>query len=428
MAVIQSATPASGAYLSSMQQVYAGLTAGDSIILVVGTASSIGDVCNIPTDTQGNTWRRLPSAHNDPAFVGIEAFIAQNVAAGANTITVTDSGGYMLSVMSYELSDVAAVGSPLDSVGSATGLTPTISVSSNEVTDNANDQIIMVGGISAIGTMTVGSGYSNLLQTNNTQNFGMQHKVVAATGVQSGSMASSTTGQSFAGLIIALASVSQGNYPTYSSNTIAGAGADDTGSGGTGVWSSPGSITASDNTRASTTNAGLVASHYLKASNFGFAIPAGATILGITVAIERIRSGGIIGQIRDSSIKLYKAGTLVGTDHADVDTNWPTTEALTYRGSSSDLWGTTWSASDINNSGFGVGIASAASAGTGNRVANIDAVYVSVAYVVASATGGKPQVKISGAFAKKTVKYKTGGAFAAKTMKVKVGGSFIQAV
>lgn len=96
---------------------------------------------------------------------------------------------------------------------------------------------------------------------------------------------------------------------------------------------------------------------YLKCTNFGFSIPGGATIDGIEVIIERkasVQSG--VFWVRDFTVKLYKAGTIVGTDKADTTLKWPTSDTDKTYGSSSDLWGETWTDSDINNSGFGIGI------------------------------------------------------------------------
>ena len=57
---------------------------------------------------------------------------------------------------------------------------------------------------------------------------------------------------------------------------------------GTVTWTSPGNILSSDNTYAtagiSNTNPD---SHYILAKGFGFSIPAGATINGISVSIEK---------------------------------------------------------------------------------------------------------------------------------------------
>lgn len=54
---------------------------------------------------------------------------------------------------------------------------------------------------------------------------------------------------------------------------------------GTVTWVNPDNAKASDDVRAIMYYGG--SSHYLKATNFGFSIPAGATINGIVVEIEK---------------------------------------------------------------------------------------------------------------------------------------------
>lgn len=92
--------------------------------------------------------------------------------------------------------------------------------------------------------------------------------------------------------------------------------------------------------------------NYFKTTNFGFNIPAGATITGIVVDIERKVDNNTNGQ--DASVKIVKGGLISGTEKAssaiysDVDTY------VTYGSSTTDLWGLTWTPSDINASNFGV--------------------------------------------------------------------------
>lgn len=146
-------------------------------------------------------------------------------------------------------------------------------------------------------------------------------------------------------------STSGPNYP--------GTGADET-SVGTVVWSSTGNITTDNGTFARGRNTGgsSLTTHYLKATNFGFSIPSGATIDGITVEIKR--SGvNLTGAYpadfpSDNSIKIVKGGTISGTDKSSGAT-WANS-TLTYDtfGSSSDLWGTSWTDTDINSGTFGV--------------------------------------------------------------------------
>lgn len=127
----------------------------------------------------------------------------------------------------------------------------------------------------------------------------------------------------------------------------AGAGADNA-AVGTVAWNSPSSIVGSSgNTGATITTSGT--SHYLEGTAFGLAIPSGATILGIQLAIPHLVSA--FSSAQDSGVYLLKAGSVVGSNHS-VGASLVGNSTLVY-GSSTDLWGTTWSPADINNSGFG---------------------------------------------------------------------------
>lgn len=127
---------------------------------------------------------------------------------------------------------------------------------------------------------------------------------------------------------------------------------------GSGVaWSSPGNASSSDNSRASATltdSSGV--SQNLQATNFSFSIPAGATIDGILVEIEKSELGSDPAlNINDSSVQIIKGGTAGGTDKAD-GANWATSDAYTSYGGASDKWGHSWTRDDINASNFGVQI------------------------------------------------------------------------
>ncbi|MBP9813902.1 LamG domain-containing protein [Candidatus Woesebacteria bacterium] len=174
---------------------------------------------------------------------------------------------------------------------------------------------------------------------------------------------------------------SQGSIDTAGTtgDTAPTSGANDAGYGSI-AWSNPTNIYASENTRASVTLSGTTATNYLSASSFGFAIPSDATIVGITASIERIRNGGSTGQARDSVVSLVKSGTVTGNNKAATGTNWPTGEAAATYGSATDLWGTTWTPSDINASNFGLVVAAVGNTATTNRVANVDRVLINVAY------------------------------------------------
>lgn len=94
-------------------------------------------------------------------------------------------------------------------------------------------------------------------------------------------------------------------------------------------------------------------SKYLKVTNFGFSIPNSATISGIIVTVDRVDSSGN-GSVYDYRVRIVKNGTIGTTDKSSLIA-WSNGfyETINY-GSSSDLWGETWSFSDINSSTFGI--------------------------------------------------------------------------
>lgn len=100
---------------------------------------------------------------------------------------------------------------------------------------------------------------------------------------------------------------------TTSGPNSAGTGANDA-SVGTKAWTST-SITASDNSYATigssmTTNQ---TTQYLKCTNFNFAIPAGATINGITAEAELAEQDGF-GSTTDIAVRIVKGGAIGSTD------------------------------------------------------------------------------------------------------------------
>jgi len=122
-------------------------------------------------------------------------------------------------------------------------------------------------------------------------------------------------------------------------------------------WSNPGNITADDNADASTLNFDSdEVNYHLRSHSYGFTIPAGATIDGIEVQVEKLNSGGTAS---DNESRLAKAGAMVGADRS-VGGIWPTARTVVTYGSPTDLWGTTWTPAEINAAGFGFSIQAAA--------------------------------------------------------------------
>ena len=112
-------------------------------------------------------------------------------------------------------------------------------------------------------------------------------------------------------------------------------------------WINPNSITAEAN---ASHRSGAGNSDRLTGSNFGFAIPTDATILGIELILSKYPWGGF--SVADVDVKLNKGGSAVGDNKAKSG-DWAINQNDYTYGSSTDLWGTTWTPAEINASGFG---------------------------------------------------------------------------
>lgn len=106
---------------------------------------------------------------------------------------------------------------------------------------------------------------------------------------------------------------------------------------------------------------GASTTRYLHCTGLGLSIPSGATIEGIQVTINSY-SWAFPGYVPASSfiptedtIQIIKGGSRVGDNKATYSYSGPSGLASKTHGGSSDLWGTTWSASDFD-SDFGVAI------------------------------------------------------------------------
>jgi len=152
-----------------------------------------------------------------------------------------------------------------------------------------------------------------------------------------------------------------------------------TGNTGTGTeaWTNPSNVSADDGSFASTASnlSNLEVTKDLIVSNYGFTIPSNATITGIEVIVDRRATAA--NNIKDKSLRLIKGGTVQGNDKAST-TDWPTTfTAVTY-GSSSDLWGSTWTPSEINASNFGASLSAVELSGTPKP--EVDVIKIKVYY------------------------------------------------
>ena len=155
---------------------------------------------------------------------------------------------------------------------------------------------------------------------------------------------------------------------------------------GNTAWATPNNSQSSNDSYATfTTFSRGGTSHYLKATNYGFTIPAGATINGILVETEAKRTSSV----PTTDLRIVKNGSISSTLK---QISISTTEAYIScpaSGASSDLWGETWTVSDINASGFGVVIGNIINPISGTT--SIDHIRITVYY---TPSASKPYLQV----------------------------------
>jgi hypothetical protein len=149
---------------------------------------------------------------------------------------------------------------------------------------------------------------------------------------------------------------------------------------GTTSWSNPGNITTAGSPYSTVSLSRRATSEYLQGTNYGFNIPANATIVGIQVTIRRQSGSTSSYNLNDADLYLLKGGTISGNDKATT-TDWPSSFGTATYGGSSDLWGTTWTPAEINASNFGVAL-SVYDQSYSTRTATVDYMQISVTYTV----------------------------------------------
>jgi MSHA biogenesis protein MshQ len=154
---------------------------------------------------------------------------------------------------------------------------------------------------------------------------------------------------------------------------------------GTVNWTNPARAISSNNSYATASVDGTV-SRYLVCTGYNFAIPAGATINGITVSVERRSNRTTDGGSRDAAMRLVKAG-VIGTTDRSTATTYTTADVTEAHGGATDLWGTAWTPADINAANFGAAFAATKpnAAGPAHAV-SVDYVRITIDYTYAPGT------------------------------------------
>lgn len=159
---------------------------------------------------------------------------------------------------------------------------------------------------------------------------------------------------------------------------------------GTVAWTNPARAISSNNSFATASVDGTV-TRYLRCTGYNFAIPAGATINGITVNVERRSNSTANGGSRDAAMRVVKAGVIGVTDRSSA-TIYTRSDVIEAHGGTADLWGTTWTAADINAANFGAAFAATkANAAGGAHTVSVDHVWITVTFTLA---GGQDHIHL----------------------------------
>ncbi len=162
--------------------------------------------------------------------------------------------------------------------------------------------------------------------------------------------------------------------------------ANDTSSGSVSWGTTASNISTSDNTYNTASlfiNAfQTTTTYFMKVTGFGFSLGS-ATVNGITVSVESSFTTSVPAVINiNGTAKIVKGNTLSGNSKSFTVFTSDNTASM---GSSSDLWGTTWTASDIESANFGVGIQMSQpnfTSSMGTTTGRVDLVRITVDYSV----------------------------------------------
>lgn len=141
---------------------------------------------------------------------------------------------------------------------------------------------------------------------------------------------------------IAIGSVNNATGPSTTGNGVDGGG-------GSTVWATPNNVTSSVSF-ATNVISGFSTSNQLLATQFGFSIPATTVITGMQISFDVKTANGTAPN--NLILQLLKGGVAFGT--AKQIHNLGTALVTLNLGGTSDLWGGTWTANDLNQTTWGV--------------------------------------------------------------------------
>lgn len=157
--------------------------------------------------------------------------------------------------------------------------------------------------------------------------------------------------------------------------------------GGENDWSNPGRLTAEDGSLAECFIANNASTYLLKATDFGFAVPGGATIDGILARWKRrMDTGGVLKDVVDAFVGLLKGGSVEFGSNKSAGASWSGSLTWDSFGGAADLWSVAWTPADINSSGFGACLQAENAFGKGDEnTAYVDTCEVTVWFTTTAA-------------------------------------------
>lgn len=156
-------------------------------------------------------------------------------------------------------------------------------------------------------------------------------------------------------------------------------------------WSNLNNLLTDDSNVATATSSGREVADEIKIS-FAHSVPTGATVDRIEMKV-RWRSDG--SSHIDSRIQLVKIATTVGTNRSDGSTIPSTNQTKTWGTSSDALWGTTWTAAEVNAATFSF-VIGVEDDDSGSDSINIEAVFSQITFTPSG--GGPSQTDLSRGF------------------------------
>lgn len=168
-------------------------TAGNAIIVAIAIADTTTTGQATPTDTTGNTYTSLQNFSNGSSFNAHAWFGCFNIAAHTSGNVVTSSPD--LGACNMHIWEVSGLqtSSALDQFTKTFGSTTSLTTGATATTTTANELLLsLFSNDHNAETWTLGSGWSNLLNSTSTQtnafSSASEEKIVSATGAYTGTI------------------------------------------------------------------------------------------------------------------------------------------------------------------------------------------------------------------------------------------------